>query len=155
LIIYGPNGQTIICVILQDVEGKLSSGANSVLAIAPPPVICANGEGSCNKLGSSVYPCNRCHREFYCCEEHVAVNAERHKPSCATPSNLEGKGEEFKVEFLLLEFLLTCFSFVVITQDKEYQMWYKYAAPVIYDICLNFILVWPSLTVQWLPGMTE
>jgi hypothetical protein len=44
------------------------------------------------------------------------------------------------------------------TQDKlineEYKIWKK-NSPFLYDLVMTHSLEWPSLTVQWLPGVTK
>jgi histone-binding protein RBBP4 len=55
---------------------------------------------------------------------------------------------------------LTCvinalFLYFIVIADPEYSAWLKFSAPYLYDILLNFVLVWPSLTVQWFPDHEE
>jgi hypothetical protein len=38
--------------------------------------------------------------------------------------------------------------------NEEYKIWKK-NTPFLYDLVLTHALLWPSLTVQWLPGKQE
>ncbi|ODN00476.1 putative histone-binding protein lin-53 [Orchesella cincta] len=108
---------------------------NGLVNPPPPPLLppkCANGKLVCALDGSPGFPCKRCHRVFYCSESHRKQHYDEHQPDCKTVSSLE-----------------------VIGYEEEYSMWLKHAAPHLYDVCLNFVLVWPSLSVQWLPEIVE
>eukprot|EP00629_Pelagomonadales_sp_RCC1024_P004645 CAMPEP_0119294286 /NCGR_PEP_ID=MMETSP1329-20130426/47661_1 /TAXON_ID=114041 /ORGANISM="Genus nov. species nov., Strain RCC1024" /LENGTH=95 /DNA_ID=CAMNT_0007295171 /DNA_START=106 /DNA_END=389 /DNA_ORIENTATION=- len=38
--------------------------------------------------------------------------------------------------------------------EEEYRNW-TVAAPQLYDVCMAHTLKWPSLTVEWLPGLAD
>ncbi|CAL8100321.1 unnamed protein product [Orchesella dallaii] len=122
------NGNSLSATMEQD-------PMNGMINAPPPPLHapkCSNGKQACVLDGSPSFPCKRCHRIFYCSEDHRRQHCDEHQPDCKTVSSLE-----------------------VICYEEEYSMWLKHAAPHLYDVCLNFVLVWPSLTVQWLPEIVE
>lgn len=63
---------------------------------------CANGKLLCGLDGTSTYPCRRCHRVFYCGDEHRQQHFAEHQPDCKTVSSLEGLCGDFLEQFKIM-----------------------------------------------------